>query len=70
MLVIEGFWDSTDQSDNEVFVLGWVSETHDRDDLSVLDGSWSRASLPKLAAIAAELGVRIVDSSTGKLIEE
>jgi hypothetical protein len=70
MLVIEGFWDSIDQSDNEYFVLGWVSETHDRDDLANLDGSWSRASLPKLAEIAADLGVRIVDSSTGKFIDE
>jgi hypothetical protein len=70
MLVIEGFWDSIDQSDDEVFVLGWVSETHDRDDLAVLDGSWSRQSLPKLAAIAADLGVRIKDESTGQFIEK
>ena len=70
MLVIEGFWDSLNQSDKEVFVLGWVSETHDREDLSVLDGSWSRESLPKLAAIAANLGVRIKDESTGKFIDE
>ena len=67
--VIEGFWDSHDQSDQEFFVLGLVSLTHD-DSLAPLDGSWSRESFPKLAEIAAKLGVRISNPEEGKFIDE
>ena len=73
-IVIEGWWEENfqlveDVSEN-VFCLGLVSLEHEDENLAPLDGCWSRESLPKLAALAASLGVRIHNPEQGWFLDE
>lgn len=69
MRVIEGWWEWTSSLGESSFCLGIVSLEHDDETLEPLDGAWSKDSLPKLAALAAELGIRVFDSENGRFIE-
>lgn len=70
-MILEGWWEEVDFLDvpEHVFCLGIVSLEHEDENLVPLDGCWHRESLPKLAALAAELGVRVKDSENGQFIE-
>lgn len=69
MRVIEGWWEELQWASSSSFCLGFVSLEHDDENLAPLDGAWSKDSLPKLAALAATLGVRVFDSENGRFIE-
>lgn len=70
MIVLNGWWEEQDlvEHASSVFCLGIVSLEYE--ELEPLDGCWSRESLPKLAALAASLGVRINNPEEGWFLDE